>query len=81
MAYRGGDSYDGGPSMDVATVGELLRETAEKHHYVEQNAGPHDWWDWYAPYFRAREHGASEEEATAAADLYLKEKRGVEVPR
>ena len=67
--------------IDVATLGGLLLETALGHHHVEQAAAPHDWWDWYAPYLSAREHGSSPEEATVAADLYMKEVRGVVVPR
>jgi catechol 2,3-dioxygenase-like lactoylglutathione lyase family enzyme len=66
---------------DVATLGELLLETALGHHHVETNAAPHDWWDWYAPYLAAREEGSTREEATAAADAYLEEVRGVVVPR
>jgi catechol 2,3-dioxygenase-like lactoylglutathione lyase family enzyme len=66
---------------DVATLGELLLETALGHHHVETAAAPHDWWDWYAPYLSAREQGSTREEATAAADAYLAEVRGVVVPR
>ena len=66
---------------DVARLAELLLETAMNHDYVEKNAAPHDWWHWYAPYLSAREQGRSREEATAAADAYLKEAKGVEVPR
>ncbi len=66
---------------DVATLGELLLETALGHHHVETAAAPHDWWDWYAPYLSAREQGSTREEATAAADAHLAEVRGVVVPR
>jgi hypothetical protein len=66
---------------DIATLGELLLETAKQHHHVETAAAAHDWWDWYAPYLSAREKGKTPEEATAAADLYMKEVRGVVVPR
>jgi catechol 2,3-dioxygenase-like lactoylglutathione lyase family enzyme len=66
---------------DVGRLAELLLETAQNHDHVEKAAAEHDWWDWYAPYLSAREHGASGEQATAAADRYLKEVRGVEVPR
>ena len=66
---------------DVATLGELLLETAIGHHHVETAAAPHDWWDWYAPYLSAREQGSTREEATAAADSYLEKVRGVVVPR
>lgn len=66
--------------MDVATLAELLRETAEHHGRFEAVTPPHDWWDWYAPYLDARQHGSTPEEATAAADRYMQEERGV-VPR
>jgi hypothetical protein len=63
--------------MDVATLAELLRETAEHHDGYEQAAPPHDWWDWYAPYLSAREQGSTPEQASAAAERYMKEVRGV----
>jgi hypothetical protein len=63
--------------MDVARLAELLHETAEHHGAFEESTPPHDWWDWYAPYLNAREQGRSVDEATAAADLYMKETRGV----
>jgi hypothetical protein len=31
--------------MDVATLGQLLHETAEHHDHCEKAAPPHDWWD------------------------------------
>jgi catechol 2,3-dioxygenase-like lactoylglutathione lyase family enzyme len=68
-------------TTDIATLAELLLETAKNHHHVEEAAAPHDWSDWYAPYLGARQDGRSPEEATAAADLYMKEVRGVVVPR
>jgi catechol 2,3-dioxygenase-like lactoylglutathione lyase family enzyme len=61
----------------VATLAELLRETALHHDRFEKAAPAHDWWDWYAPYLSARQHGSTSEEATAAADLYMKEPHGV----
>jgi hypothetical protein len=67
--------------MDVATLARLLHETAEQHDRYEKVAPPHDWWDWYAPYLDAREHGSSPEQASAAADRYMKEVRGVVVSR
>jgi hypothetical protein len=63
--------------MDVATLAELLHETAERHDRFERAAPPHDWWDWYAPYLNARQHGDTPEQATEAADRYMKEVRGV----
>ncbi len=67
--------------MDVANLAELLHETGEQHDHVEKAAEAHDWWDWYAPYLSARQEGRGPDEATAAADLYLEEVRGVAVPR
>ena len=67
--------------MDVATLAQLLRETAERHDGYEKAAPPHDWWDWYAPYLSAREQGSTPEQASAAADRYMEEVRGVVVSR
>ena len=66
--------------MDVATLAELLCETAEHHDHFEKIAPPHDWWDWYAPYISAREQGLTPKEASNAANLSMKEVRHV-VPR
>lgn len=63
--------------MDVATLADLLHETTEHHDRFEKIAPLHDWWDWYAPYLYAREHGCTPEEASKAADLYMKEVRDV----
>jgi len=59
--------------MDVATLAELLRETAEHHDHYEKTHAEHHWWDWYAPYLSARQNGSSPEEAAAAADRYMEE--------
>jgi hypothetical protein len=67
--------------MDVAELAQLLHETAEQHDFFEKLAPPHDWWDWYAAYLHAREGGNSLEEATAAADRYMAEAKGVVVSR
>ena len=56
---------------DVATLAELLHETAEHHDHYEKTHGQHNWWDWYAPYFSARQNGSSPEEAAAEADRYM----------
>ena len=66
---------------DVAELAGLLRETALHHGDFEKIAPAHDWWDWYAPYLSARQHGSTPEQATAAADLYMKEAHGVVVSR
>jgi len=61
------------PRADVATLANLLRETAEYHDRYEKTHAKHDWWDWYAPYLSARQNGSSPEEAAAAADRYMEE--------
>jgi hypothetical protein len=67
-------------AVDVATLARLLHETAEHHDRFEKATPPHDWWDWYAPYLAARMAGDTIEQATATADAYMKDVRGV-VPR
>ena len=59
--------------LDVATLANLLRETAEHHDHYEKTHSEHHWWDWYAPYLSARQKGSSSEEASAAADRYMEE--------
>jgi hypothetical protein len=66
--------------MDVATLADLLHETADHHGAFEAVTPPHNWWDWYAPYLNAREQGSTPEEATIAAGRYMAEVRGI-VPR
>ncbi len=60
-------------AIDVATVAELLRETAEHHDIFEKTHAEHHWSDWYAPYLSARQNGSSPEEAAATADRYMEE--------
>jgi catechol 2,3-dioxygenase-like lactoylglutathione lyase family enzyme len=66
-----GREWESTAATDVATLAELLHETAEHHDHFEKTHGPHNWWDWYAPYFSARQNGSSPEEASAAADRYM----------
>jgi len=56
---------------DVASLAQLLHETAEHHGAFEAVAPPHDWWDWYAAYMRARGTGSTPDEAAAAAGRYM----------
>ena len=63
--------------VDVATLAELLHETADHHGAFEARAPKHDWWDWYAPYLDARLHDSTPDDAARAADLYMKEVRNV----
>jgi len=64
-------------TTDVATLAELLHETAEHHDHFEKTHAAHNWWDWYAPYLSARQNGSTSEEASAAADRYMEEKVSV----
>jgi hypothetical protein len=59
--------------VDVATLAELLRETAEHHGHYEKTHAEHHWWDWYAAYLSARQNGSSPAEAAASADRYMAE--------
>ena len=63
--------------MDVADLAALLHETAEHHGGFEAVAPPHDWWDWYAAYMNAREDGNNPDDASAAADAYMAEVKGI----
>ena len=60
-------------ALDVASLAELLHETAERHDRYEKTHAQHNWWDWYAPYLSARQNGSSPEDAAAAADRYMAE--------
>jgi len=65
--------------MDVADLARLLHETAEQHGSFEAVAPPHDWWDWYAAYMDARQHGRTPEDASAVAGRYMAEVKHVVV--
>jgi catechol 2,3-dioxygenase-like lactoylglutathione lyase family enzyme len=60
-------------ATDVATLAGLLRETGEHHNRFEKTHAEHHWYDWYAPYLRARQSGSNPEEAAAAANRYMEE--------
>jgi hypothetical protein len=62
---------------DIGRLARLLQETAAQHDHFEKASSPHDWWDWYAPYLDARLNDRDGEEATAAADLYMKDTHGI----
>jgi len=66
--------------MEIASLAELLQETAEHHGLFEAVAPPHDWWDWYAAYMSARQSGSTPEEASAAAGRYMAEVKHIVVP-
>ena len=60
-------------ATDIASLAELLHETAEHHDHFEKTHAEHHWWDWYAAYFSARQNGSSPEEAVPSADRYMEE--------
>jgi hypothetical protein len=66
--------------MDVASLSDLLHETAERHGSFEAVAPAHDWWDWYAAYMDARQKGSDPDEASEAAGRYMAEVKDVVVP-
>ena len=66
--------------MDVASLADLLLETAERHGSFEAVAPPHDWWDWYAAYMDARQSGSAPDEASDAAGRYMAEVKNIVVP-
>jgi len=57
--------------MDIAALASLLHETSEHHGPYEKSHAAHNWWDWYAAYLDAREHGSTPDEAAAAAGRYM----------
>jgi hypothetical protein len=63
--------------MDIADLAELLHETSQHHDPYEKSHAPHNWWDWYAAYMNAREHGSTSAEASEAAGRYMEEVLGV----
>ena len=65
--------------MDIETLAQLLRETSEHHGTFEAVAPPHEWWDWYAAYMDARQHGSSPEDAATVAGRYMAEVKHVVV--
>jgi hypothetical protein len=66
--------------MDIAALAELLHETSIRHGAFEAAAPPHDWWDWYAAYMDARQNGEAADEASAAANRYMADVKGVVIP-
>ena len=62
--------------MDVASLANLLHETAEHHDPYEKSAPEHNWWDWYAAYLNARLEGSDSEEASQAAGIYMEQVLG-----
>ncbi len=65
---------------DVQGLADLLLETSLRHGSFESVAPAHNWWDWYAAYFDARQSGDTPDEASAAANQYMADVKGVVVP-
>jgi catechol 2,3-dioxygenase-like lactoylglutathione lyase family enzyme len=65
---------------DVADLADRLLETSLQHDRFEKAAPPHHWWDWYAAHMVARANGATNDEASALADKYMAEVKGVVIP-
>ena len=65
-------------TTDVEAVAELLHETSEHHDPYEKSSPPHNWWDWYAAYFTARQTGSTPEDASAAAGRYMAEVKHIQ---
>ena len=63
--------------MNVAQLADLLHETSIHHGAFEAVAPPHDWWDWYAAYMDARQHGTSSADASTAANRYMADEKGI----
>jgi len=80
MAGTDASSDSSTQGSDVASLAELLHETADHHGAFEAVAPPHDWWDWYAAYMRARQAGHTPDEAAAGAGRYMAEVKHVVVP-
>ena len=59
--------------MDIASLADLLHETSQHHDPYEKSHAPHNWWDWYAAYMDAREHGSTPDEASRSAGRYMEE--------
>ena len=66
--------------MDVADLAQLLHETSERHGAFEAVAPSHDWWDWYAAYMDARQHGSDPDGAAEAAGRYMADVKHVVAP-
>jgi hypothetical protein len=65
--------------MAVASLADLLHETALRHGSFDAVAPPHDWWAWYAAYMDARQAGSTPDEVSAAAGRYMAEAKQIVV--
>src|SRR5829696_2921890 len=55
------ESKEAPAAAEAAALAELLRETSEYHGRFEKTHPKHEWYDWYAPYLAARQHGSDPE--------------------
>src|SRR6185437_10336658 len=67
-------------TLDTDAFADLLHETAEHHGAFEALAPPHNWWDWYAAYFQARQGGSTSGEATEVANRYMADVKHIVLP-
>jgi hypothetical protein len=65
---------------NVEDLAARLLETSLQHERFDKAAPPHHWWDWYAAHMAARANGATNEEASALADKYMADVKGVVIP-
>ena len=63
----------------IASLADLLHETADHHGAFEAVAPPHNWWDWYAAYMDARRDGNTPEAASESAGRYMAEVKHIVV--
>jgi hypothetical protein len=63
--------------LRAGSLAKFLFETATRRGEFEPVSPLHDWWDWYAAYMDAREHGSIQERAAEAAGRYMAEARRV----
>ena len=66
---------DAKPTMDVAALTELLRETEQGHGKYEATAPKHHWSGWYAAYMVARQSGRTPDDAARDAALHMERTR------
>jgi hypothetical protein len=66
-------------AVDIEDLAGLLHETSLHHGHFEAVAPPHDWWDWYAAYMNARQHGSTPDDASATAGRYMAEVKQIVV--
>ena len=56
--------------MSVEALTERLIQTALHHGAYEAAAPRHNWWDWYAAYIDARDHGGDLKQASGRQPIH-----------